>query len=410
MMAKGFLVLLALVSALEAAAPLNNSLYNQTSINLNQLLKQLTPDSTIAFDLKLVNVYATSAQFELIDDNLTTINYVVSYTTRMKDNKPLSAGTSGLDESAVSTKTFEMQTNSVSLLNKQEELLNRSSPAIDDQMMDEKVDSGEKYNSEERLQIRSKPWVEVHRFVVNDLESNQLYEINFDITAKLAHLSASITKGTVRLSNKKYKETKKTFNFKFVTTFDIDLAAEKACQSANNKSLSVQQQADESTCYASPSDCTKCKSTCFRKQLNKIGGSGNAAASSSKPILCEPCPCDQSKSTGECLLVDSSASSPIANSQQGQTQSNNFQPPVIKCKQCIEPYTGDQCKDCMSEGLDFYKNEEGLCVKCECNNNAALDNGDAAFKSANKNKRKCNAITGMQINYVLRLSAYNQAK
>ena len=67
----------------------NDVLYNQTSplekaLNLHQLLKQNLPESMLNIDLKLVNVDSKSAQFELIDDNLTTINYVISYTIQIE--------------------------------------------------------------------------------------------------------------------------------------------------------------------------------------------------------------------------------------------------------------------------------------------------------------------------------------
>lgn len=360
----------------------NDVLYNQTSplekaLNLHQLLKQNLPESMLNIDLKLVNVDSKSAQFELIDDNLTTINYVISYTIQMKDST-----VNQLTESVVSKMTFDLQTNSIYLLNKQEELLkNRTSSANNEaQNVDDngdKGDSGEKYNSEEKLQIKSKSYVDVHRFTVENLESNRLYEINIDLTAKLAHLSASLTRDTVKLSNKKFKETKKSFNFKFQTTFDVDLAAEQACKNAKSANKS-----SIATCYENNNDCTKCKSTCYMNVLNKIDSS-----STKKPIYCEPCPCDQSKSTGECI-VDT------FKNQQDKSQVNNYQPQIIKCKQCIEPYAGDQCKDCKNEGIDYYKNEEGVCVKCDCNNNAALDNTINDASKNFKNKRKCSTITG----------------
>ena len=362
----------------------------------SQFQKELSPlkykaNSTIDFDLKLVNVDTTSAQFEIIDDNKTTINYAISYTIQSKDNS-FTLSTQQISETTVSSKSFEMQTNSISLLNKQEELLqnrNVSSSAIP-KMEDngEKTDSGESYNSEERLEIKSKTWQEVHRFLVNDLEPNRLYEIKFDITAKLAHLSSSLIKNAAKvITSKKSKETKTSFKFNFVTPFDVEKTADLACKNArlNTKQTSNTALSMSSSCYLNDNDCTKCKPTCFKREPNKIGPS--IVDLNGKPILCEPCPCDQSKSTGECMIAN-----PMQ--QEGSlVQSNNFQPPVIKCKQCIEPYTGDQCKDCDGEGIDFYKNEDGICVKCECNNNARLDS-EYENKDPTNAKRKCSPITG----------------
>lgn len=106
-------------------------------------------------------------------------------------------------------------------------------------------------------------------------------------------------------------------------------------------------------------------------QLNNCNSGGGQ-----KPILCEACPCDTSRSTGECFVEQTSSD-------------NGYQ--QIKCKQCKEPYIGPACNDCQNEGIDYYKNEHGECVKCFCNNNAALD------LNPNSKRRKCQSITGMKL-------------
>jgi hypothetical protein len=370
---------------------LNKTIASSSSSLLENALdlQKFKPNNSIDFSLRMVNLDSTSAQFEIVDDNKTTINYAITYTLQTKDNSLPNQLTS---ESATITKSFEMQTNSIYLVNKQEELLKNTTrsdtPFFEDN--GEKTDSGENYNSAEKIEIKSKTWQEVHRFLAGELESNRLYEINIDITAKLAHLSNSILKETLKVNNKKYKETKKNFRFTFLTTFDVDKAAQLACN--NSKSNANQHQSASSTCYLTNNDCSRCKATCYLKEFNKIVNVLDVSAkkeAASKPVYCEPCPCDQSKSTGECLIVN-------VNNQQEGGQVDNFQPPVIKCKQCIIPYTGDQCKDCEKEGFEFYKNEEGLCVKCDCNNNAYLDlNIDNTV--IGNSRRKCSPITGKVI-------------
>lgn len=104
-----------------------------------------------------------------------------------------------------------------------------------------------------------------------------------------------------------------------------------------------------------------------------------------KPILCEACPCDTSRSTGECYVTQSSDQG----SSSDTSSSGGFTP---KCKQCIDPYVGGMCNECLNDGIDYYKNEKGECVKCFCNNNAALDVNPRSTK-----RRKCRAITGKSV-------------
>lgn len=368
-----------LITALSTSLTISLDLLNKTTTQktpLKNLLKTLNSNE-LTFNLKLVNVDSTSAQFELTDDNSTTINYIISYSIKTK-GKP--------DSSIFKTKKFEMQTNSRVLINQQEELLKSqaAAPSVDNNLLAGLSDSGEKYDSEEKLSIESKSWTDVHRFLVAELESDRLYEIDFDITAKQAYLSASLT-GNL-LHRIKLKEGKATFNFEFQTTFDIDKAIVQACNINSDKAASNQ------TCYARENDCTKCKPVCYKRELNRIVGVSvdsvkKTSDDVSKSILCEPCPCDQSKSTGECVVVARNAD---------DLAKNNFQPDVIKCKQCIIPYTGDQCNECEKEGIDNYKSEMGLCVKCECNGNAAWDQANVDERD-NGVKRKCKAVSGMCI-------------
>lgn len=273
----------------------------QKSISLSSL-------NEIKFDLKLLNVDSSSAQFVVQDDNQTTYNYDIFYhltTLPQKDFRPEHLDS---DTISISEKSFQIQTNSLVLLKQQEEILKANNLTLED-LQEDSNDSGEKYNSEEKLLINSKTFEEKHSFFINELESNKYYEVNFTIRARRAHLSLHLLPAQ-KLDN---TETKKEFNFKFKTSFDLTQAALSACSDKTS-----------SSCYVQDSACTVCKASCYLVGSNM-----------SKPVLCEPCPCDTSRSTGECFVVD-----------QPDSAKNRFQPEVIKCKKCIKPYTGLLCNEC----------------------------------------------------------------
>jgi hypothetical protein len=121
--------------------------------------------SSIQFDLKLTNVDSSSAEFEILDDNRTTLNYQVSYT--LTSNNSISSN--GKVTSIMSTNSFAMQTNSQTMLAEQEKLLSDDEPNL----TIPPDDSGEFYEPGDKAKIRSKPYEEVHRFLVPDLEPNR---------------------------------------------------------------------------------------------------------------------------------------------------------------------------------------------------------------------------------------------
>lgn len=130
----------------------------------------------------------------------------------------------------------------------------------------------------------------------------------------------------------------------------------------------------------------------------------------SKIILCEACPCDTSRSTGACEVVPPASASSSSSSSSDSVVLASY--PQIKCKQCIEPYVGDRCNDCQNEGIDYYKNERGECVKCFCNNNAALDainpsSSSSSSSSLSVRRRKCNSITGVCIDCMFNTTGRN---
>ena len=339
--------------------------------------KNILNEQDLRFNLKLINVDSGSAQFEITDDNLTATNYVITYT--LKSNyfsmdflkRPILEQTSFIDK-------LQMQTNLRNLIliqqdeeNKRKMLSlnknisqNETNYSYED---DEAEDaSGGKFSSDEILEFNNKTEQDLHKFVIENLDENRFYEINLTITAFEIHFK------TQEL-NHKLRKNLRNFEFKFKTTFDILKAAKEACEDSKhaeilNGDASISLTA---SCYLKNSNCSKCKSNCYQiKQYSRNLSKDN-------PILCEACPCDSLKSTGECVEVEQSKP----------------QQQVIKCKQCNSPYLGQFCNDCENEGIDYFKNEFGQCVRCECNDNSAFDNDDLK----NKKKRKCQAITGMKI-------------
>jgi hypothetical protein len=233
----------------------------------------------------------------------------------------------------------------------------------------ESASSGEKYKSTEVSDLKEKKINNTHLLVIDGLDENRFYEISFVVTAKQAHLRFKSPKKTQFNS----KQTTKTFHFNFQTTFDIDAAARYACK-----------QESDNSCYTIGSNCTSCKPNCYQVKSNQdIKNNLEIKTSSLKPILCEVCPCDMLRSTGECI------ESNINRLVKSQTNFQSTQ--QIECKKCLYPYTGLLCNDCINDGFDYYKNEMGECVKCDCNNNSAYDNSN----NLTKNKIKCQPITGL---------------
>ena len=49
-------------------------------------------------------------------------------------------------------------------------------------------------------------------------------------------------------------------------------------------------------------------------------------------------------------------------------------------------------RECHNDGIDFYKNENDECVKCECEDNETNNNDN--LNGASVRKRRCQEITG----------------
>ena len=126
-------------------------------------------DSILAFNLKLTNVDSSSAEFEVLDNNSTTITYKIGY--------KLTSNSSAADhktEVFISTEfSFEMQTNSATLLAEQQKLLSDDDSADVLKQSMHKDDRGVIYTSDFINRIHSKTYEEIHRFLVPDLEPNR---------------------------------------------------------------------------------------------------------------------------------------------------------------------------------------------------------------------------------------------
>jgi hypothetical protein len=348
-------------------------------------------NKNLNYTVMLIDVDSTSVSLEIRDDNQTAIDYTINCSlyghTRSYDDPNQS-----IEATEVLKTTLYAQTKSIKQLDDKEKLMASSSVDI----------NGKKYNIEEKENIRSKIWFEGHRFTLENLESNMNYQLKINISAK------EIENG------QNSAITNKIFEFTFTTTFNINLAAQDACkyekgdEKIRTELLKVEQINEislkiSSDCYIKDSNCTKCKSNCF--QIKPIVSSNDYAKlnSSTKKIanetplslaiLCDKCPCDESKSTGECeeIQVDLDKEMKITEQLQNFKQIKQ----QIRCKQCKKPYTGQHCDECESDGIDYYMNADGECLKCECNKNAALDDPKTLLAEKDSKRRKCQDRTGL---------------
>lgn len=292
------------------------------------------------FSLKIFDVDWNKAYFEIIDDKKTTFNYEISFSLSSHDSI---TGDINLKSH------FYIQTNPINLIQKEEEITQKNS-FVPDQ---DKDPNGEFYNDWQRMYIRRKNYTDIHVFPINDLEPNRAYKILFKINCTRAHLSMSL------LPNQDIntESSIKSFSFKFKTLFDPNLVKSITCSNSTNLDPEL---LNLLSCYEEKSNCTKCKPYCYKVPRYE------------NPTLCWPCPCDQLRSSGVCSIK----------------KPGNFEPEEIKCEKCKPPYTGPLCDQCQNEGFDYYKNDIGECVKCNCNNNSYFD----YYRIINSSDlRKCNS-------------------
>ena len=333
--------------------------------------------STIDFSVRLVSAGVDSVLFEILDDNVTATNYLIRY--------GLNAGAAQNSEALGAIENsmpIRMITNPFGLIKKDQEekaALNNTDFDYDD------ADRfGEQFSYDKVTDIKAKSYAQMHRFSITDLDANTNYEISLTITAHIAHLQRKIITGgstPATSENAELKTTVKKFVFKFKTLFDLASAASAACEEFHRSQASLEPSSELyetedyfSSCYTDTSNCTECKSSCYQVAMNNsmmVRVPSGKPKAGGKPILCEPCPCDTTKSTGDCVVVNQS---------------------TVKCTQCIEPYTGLLCKECRNEGIEFYRNEQGECMVCNCNGNSAYD--ILGPSSNGKKTLKCQAGTG----------------
>jgi hypothetical protein len=323
------------------------------------------------FNLRFINVDYHSARFEIVDDNKTTLNYVVSYDLNSIKQQEIDPK---IIETVSATRTFRIQTNSDRLAQLQ---LNSTRLNLTDTTFSND-DSGENYNSEELRQIKHESWTDMHQFVIDTLDENRVYDVTFRITAKQAHLKIFNNKRKIDTNTTTSQSKSKQFRFNFKTTFNLEVAAKKACDQFKLNKMNKSINSMFAQCYQTDSECTKCNSNCYEIKSSDINSNKNN--NNNKPVLCEPCPCDTLRSTGSCDY--------------------NLTEDTVTCKQCIKPYTGSLCSLCENDGVDFYRNEIGKCISCECNGNTWFENTDILIKNGNR-RRKCQAITGKILHFFI---------
>ena len=130
---------------------------------------------SVPFNVKLTNVDSSSAEFELLDDNKTTMNYEIIYTARSNSTTGYN-GESG-DGKAVTivlSNKINLETNQMSLLNKQVEILGDDDTAAEALLSSSKPrDNGELYTNDDKMKFLGRSYEEIHRFLVRDLEPNR---------------------------------------------------------------------------------------------------------------------------------------------------------------------------------------------------------------------------------------------
>jgi hypothetical protein len=350
-----------------------------------------TETGDLKYDLKLANIGSKSAEIEILDDNKTTINYEIEYSLSSDSTNVYDSVNNKFISNSIrsKSKSFRMQTNSLTLLAAQEAFMKENN--IDETTLNairlpDAASDGELINTAWKEDIQAQSYEQAHRIYIGDLEPNRYYELDLSIQASKAYLSSLLTK----IANPSAKQTVKQFKFKFKTIFDYDLAISLACNnSLSGGAESAAAKMDPSlfavsSCYESGSRCSKCKSSCYEVKRNK---NEQGKAKSGEPVLCEACPCDTSRSTGECVVIES-ANKDSPSSSSAEVKSGPAQ--TIQCKKCIKPYTGLLCNECENEGIDYYKTETNECMPCSCNGNAATDN----FNNDDVKKPRCHKITG----------------
>lgn len=315
--------------------------------------------SELSFSINIASVDYKTAKFELVDDYSTPTNYLIKYNIKSiyqyvdKNGIPIS-------EKDHSSNTFEVQTNSKTIVTNE-------TPKVDFTFWD----NGVQLTPEEMASIQSKSTQEQHRFGIDTLDENRVYVVSFTVIASIAQ--RRIFKSEPFFDARR---TVKKFRLQFRTKYDVSSAAQAQCKSQLDYEANGMIEPLKSSCYLLASNCTQCTPDCYQVRDNDDNNNSNENG----PILCQRCPCDTSKSTGECTVTEDN--------------SEVFNPKLkFKCSQCSGSYVGDLCDRCKGEGFDLFRDNKGICQKCQCSGNSLYDNSD--FNShTGKVKRKCAPITG----------------
>ena len=322
----------------------------------------------LAFDIRIVSVSFKSAEFELIDDYSTPTNYLIQYDTTSFYDSVGPTGTT-IHESDHTKGTFEIQTNSK--VNATRSNLTNQTTAVDFTFWD----NGVQLKPEEMDLIQSRSSQQQHRFTVDTLDENRVFDVNFNVIASLAQRKV--------FQSEAFFDSRRTIRklrLRFKTKFDIQAAAQDTCQRQMKYEMKNVDSELKTSCYVAGSNCTRCSPGCYQLKDSATQKNVTVSKQSEEAVLCQRCPCDTSKSSGECTVTED--------------RSEVFNPQMkFTCSQCVGPYAGDLCGKCRGEGFDLFRNERGECRTCQCSGNSPYDNTDFNSHSV-KTKRKCAPVTG----------------
>lgn len=221
-------------------------------VHLLYLITAITGETLsplLKFTIKLVNVEYKNAQFEIVDDNQTPTNYMIKYNLNSLYEYTNKNGVL-ISERDSSQNQFEIQTNSLAQKMPKGENKQSLDPIF--------WDNGKQLSSEEIMLLQSRTPLESHRFNIDTLDQNRIYDISFSIIASLTQskvFNASLltTKRSVR-----------TFMLQFKTPFNAIEAVEAACNEIKNAEKTGLVEVIEYSCYQIATNCTQCAAGCYK--------------------------------------------------------------------------------------------------------------------------------------------------
>ena len=213
---------------------------------------------SLKFTIKIINVNYTNAQFEIVDDNKTPTNYLIAYNLNSVYLYTNKNGVS-ITERDSSKNKFEIQTNSPA-----QRFNSTNKKSIEPIFWD----NGKQLSSEEVMLLQSKTSVESHRFSIDTLDQNRVYDISFTIIA-------SVTQTKVFNSSLEFtKQSVRTFMLQFRTPYNAVQAVESACNEIKNAEKTGLIEVIDYSCYQIATNCTKCAVGCYKviyRLIYKLG-------------------------------------------------------------------------------------------------------------------------------------------